>query len=60
MSSGSEVFVQAYPFDENNEEGYFSRFEPGTRTLLAGFQVDERFLPLPVDIVLEKDVAVRL
>ena len=60
MVDSREVFVDAFPFDEATEEGYFSRFEPGTRTLQAGFQVDDRFLPLPVDIVLDKDVAVKL
>ena len=30
------------------------------RTLPAGFQVQPRFMPLPVDIVCEKDVAVTL
>ncbi len=40
--------------------GLLSAFEPGTRTLKAGFQIDPRFLPLPVDVVLEKDVAVTL
>ena len=60
MVDGREVFVDAFRFDEATEEGHFSRFEPGTRTLQAGFQVDDRFLPLPVDIVLDKDVAVKL
>ncbi len=60
MDNDLGVFVPAAPFDEATEEGYFSRFEPGTRTLSAGFQIDARFLPLPVDIVLDKDVAVRL
>ena len=60
MESGFGVFVPAYPFDQDTEEGYFSRFEPSTRTLPAGFQIDPRFLPLPLDIVLEKDVAIRL
>ena len=54
------VFVPAVPYDEDSEQGLFSRFDPGTRTLPAGFQVDPRWLPLPVDIVLDKDVAVPL
>lgn len=40
--------------------GLLTAFEPGTRTLLAGYQVAPQFRPLPVDIVLEKDVAVTL
>ncbi len=54
------VFVPAVPYDEDSEQGLFSRFDPGTRTLPAGFQVDARWQPLPVDIVLDKDVAVTL
>lgn len=60
MSNEHAVWLPALPYDEANEQGLFSRFEPGTRTLPAGFQVQPRFLPLPVDIVLEKDVAVTL
>jgi predicted acyl esterase len=53
------VFVPAYP-DEESKQGLFSRFEPGTRTLQAGYQLKPYFMPLPVDIVFEKDVAVTL
>lgn len=61
MTDDLAVFVPANPFDDNATDfGLFHRFEPGTRTLPAGFQVDPRFLPLPVDIVLEKDVAVTM
>ena len=59
MSGTSEVYVPAYR-DEEGREGIFSRFKPGTRTLPAGFQAKPCFMPLPVDIVLEKDVAVTL
>ena len=60
MSDDLQIFVPAYPYDEAQENGLFSRFEPGTRTLPAGFQVQPRFLPLPVEVVFEKDVAVTL
>ena len=60
MPDDMQLFAPAYPYDEAQETGLFSRFEPGTRTLPAGFQVQPRFLPLPVEIVLEKDVAVTL
>ena len=60
MTDGHAIFVPAYPYDEASEQGLFSRFAPGTQTLSAGFQVQDRFLPLPVDIVFEKDVAVTL
>ncbi len=60
MPHDQAIFVPAYSYDEAAETGVFSRFEPGVRTLPTGFQIDPRFLPLPVDIVLEKDVAVTL
>jgi predicted acyl esterase len=40
--------------------GILTPFEPGIRTLEAGFQIAPQFMPLPVDIVFEKDVAVKL
>ncbi|MEV6180533.1 CocE/NonD family hydrolase [Streptomyces sp. NPDC052015] len=40
--------------------GILSGFEPGTRTLEAHFQIAPPFKPLPVDIVLDKDVPVTL
>ena len=40
--------------------GVLTGFAPSTRTLPAGFRVAPQFLPIPVDIVFEKDVAVRL
>ena len=60
MPDDQAVYVPAYRFDEATEEGPFSRFEPGTRVLSTGFQLEPRFKPLAVDIVLEKDVAVTL
>ena len=59
MSEDQEVFVPAYR-DEASKQGLFSAFEPGVRTLPAGFQAKPGFMPLPVDIVLDKDVAVVL
>ena len=35
-------------------------FDPGTRTLEAGFQIAPQFRAIPVDIVFDKDVAVQL
>ena len=60
MSEDQGMFVPAYPYDEDGEKGLFSRFEPGTRALPAGFQVDSRWMPTPVEILFEKDVAVTL
>ena len=54
------VFVPANPLGQEQDQGLFSDFEPGVRTLPVGFQVADRFQPLPVEIVFEKDVAVTL
>lgn len=54
------VYELAYAYQEGFAHGIFSPFEPGTRILPAGYQVDPQFLPLPVDIVFDKDVAVTL
>ncbi len=51
--------VPAFP-DRPEREGVFSQFEPGTRVLPKGFQIRQGFMPLPVEIVLDKDVAVTL
>jgi predicted acyl esterase len=59
MSQDQAMFVPACR-DEEGQHGLFSHFEPGSRTLPAGFQATPRFKPLPVDIVMEKDVAVTL
>ncbi|RYE54434.1 MAG: CocE/NonD family hydrolase, partial [Hyphomicrobiales bacterium] len=46
--------------DDTSRQGLFSGFAPGTITLPKGFRVSEKFAPLPVDIILEKDVAVTM
>ena len=60
MSDQDKIFVPTNAFNAGPEEGVFSAFEPGTRTLRKGFQVAPIFQPLPVDIVFEKDVPVVL
>ena len=40
--------------------GLLTGFDPGTRTLEAGFQIAPQFRSIPVDIVFEKDIAVQL
>jgi uncharacterized protein len=60
MRPNEPVLVPAYPLNDESDQGRFSAFEPGTRTLPAGFKVDDRFMPLPVDVVLDKDVAITL
>lgn len=60
MYDSDAVFVPANPNGQEQDQGLFSAFEPGVRTLPVGFQVAPRFQPLPVEIVFEKDVAVTL
>ena len=59
MSDIQKMFVPSSPLPPART-GLLTAFEPGTRTLSAGFQVAPQFRPLPVDIVFEKDVAVKL
>ncbi|MEU4659347.1 CocE/NonD family hydrolase [Streptomyces sp. NPDC023723] len=60
MSDDLKVFTPSRPLEPGDRYGVLSTFEPGTRTLRAGFRIAPPFQPLPVDIVLEKDVAVTL
>ncbi|MFD4239966.1 CocE/NonD family hydrolase [Streptomyces sp. NPDC058542] len=60
MSDIRKVFTHSQPLEPGPRYGILSGFEPGTRTLEAGFQIAPPFKPLPVDIVFEKDVAVTL
>ncbi|WP_329236701.1 CocE/NonD family hydrolase [Streptomyces sp. NBC_00111] len=60
MSEDHKVFTPAQPLEPGPRYGILSGFEPGTRTLEAGFQIAPPFKPLPVDIVFEKDVPVTL
>lgn len=60
MSADQKVFKPSHPLEPGDRYGILSNFEPGTRTLEAGFRIAAPFKPLPVDIVLDKDVAVTL
>jgi hypothetical protein len=60
MSSEETILVPSFPYVEADEKGVFSKFEPGTRVLPAGFRTLPEHRPIPVDIVFEKDVAVTL
>lgn len=53
------MFVPSQPLPPART-GLLTGFDPGTRTLQAGFQIAPQFRPIPVDIVLDKDVAVQL
>lgn len=59
MSDDLRMYTPSHPLPAART-GLLTEFDPGTRTLLAGFQIAPQFMPLPVDIVLEKDVAVQL
>ena len=59
MSVDHKMYVPSEPLPAGRT-GLLTGFDPGTRTLEAGFQVAPQFRSLPVDIVLDKDVAVQL
>ncbi len=60
MSHAEKVLVPSHHYEAGEAQGLLSAFDPGTRILPAGFRIDPKFRSLPVDIVLEKDVAVTL
>jgi predicted acyl esterase len=60
VSHPEKVFVPSKPLAPGPRYGVLSGFDPGSRTLAAGWQIAPPFRALPVDIVLEKDVAVPL
>jgi predicted acyl esterase len=59
VSDEHQIFVPSDPLPPGRT-GLLTGFEPGTRTLEAGFQIAPQFRSIPADIVFEKDVAVRL
>ena len=59
MRKDQKLFVASQPLPAPRT-GKLTAFDPGTRTLKAGFQIAPQFRPLPVDIVFDKDVAVQL
>jgi uncharacterized protein len=59
VSDAPKIFMSSDPLPPART-GLLTGFEPGTRTLEAGFQIAPQFRSIPVDIVLEKDVAVQL
>ncbi|WP_216896754.1 CocE/NonD family hydrolase [Nocardia alni] len=60
MTDTDQVFVPATTYDLAKAEGRFARFDPGQRTLPAGWRYNEDYGPLAVDITFDKDVAVEL
>jgi uncharacterized protein len=59
MSDDQRLFLPSQPLPPART-GLLTGFEPGTRTLEAGFQTAPQFRAIPVDIVFDKDVAVTL
>lgn len=59
MSDGQKIFLPSEPLPAART-GVLTGFDPGTRTLEAGFRVAPPFRALPVEIVFDKDVAVQL
>ncbi|MFF3442044.1 CocE/NonD family hydrolase [Streptosporangium sp. NPDC002721] len=60
MSRSEMMFVPSRPLEPGDRYGVLSDFAPGTRTLPAGFRIAPPFKALPVDVVLDKDIAVTL
>ncbi|WP_077035057.1 CocE/NonD family hydrolase [Pelomonas sp. KK5] len=61
MSDTQKIYMPSKPLVAGDGRyGVLSGFEPGTRLLKAGTRLAPPFLPLPVDIVMDKDVAVTL
>ena len=46
MNDDDRVFVPSYPYEAGPARGVLSPFEPGTRTLPAGYRIDPRFRPI--------------
>lgn len=59
MSDDQRLFLPSQPLPPART-GLLTAFDPGTRTLEAGFQIAPQFRAIPVGIVLDKDVAVEL
>ncbi len=59
MSGAQTMYTPSRPLPPART-GTLTGFAPGTRTLDSGFQIAPQFRALPVDVVLDKDVAVRL
>jgi len=60
MFNEKTIFMKAKPFTEEKIKDQLSILEPGISTIPNGFQYDERFKPTQVDIIFEKDVAVKM
>jgi len=59
VSDDKKIYVPSHPLP-GPRSGALTEFDPGRRTLEAGFKIAPQFRSLPVDIVFDKDVAVEL
>lgn len=60
MAHEDALFMPSRPLEPGDRYGVLSGFDPGMRTLPTGFRLAPAFRTLPVDIVLDKDVAVTM
>ncbi|ROS76673.1 CocE/NonD family hydrolase [Cellulomonas sp. PhB143] len=61
MSANQKIYMPSTPMTpETGRYGILTGFDPGTRTLEAGFRIAPQFAPLTTDVVLDKDVPVTL
>jgi predicted acyl esterase len=58
VTEDGKVWVPTTPFVAGADRGILSAFSPGTETLSVGYQLAPMFMPLPVEIVFERDVPV--
>ncbi|MCU1422660.1 MAG: hydrolase, partial [Microbacteriaceae bacterium] len=59
MSDDRKIYIPSSPLPAGRT-GLLTPFDPGTRTLKAGFRIAPQFAALPVDMVFEKDVSITL
>jgi len=59
LTDDQRMFLPSQPLPPART-GLLTGFDPGTRTLEAGFQIAPQFRAIPVDILFDKDVAVTL
>lgn len=59
MNNYKKMYIPSQPLPPGRT-GLLTPFNPGIQTLEAGYKVAPQFKAIPVDIVLEKDVAVTL
>lgn len=57
-SGDGKIFVPTNPYEPGPSRGVFSDFKPGREVLPVGYKVAPVFMPLPVEIVFERDVPV--